>query len=134
MADYDAFFLIRTDGENRVTVNTSIRITDDHLMRAYKVEGVEYVWTGNCLLGIIGKAPIKPALIAELLLGCFGTGRWLIKGDLARETRNQCYAVQRARYKKHHSEAVLAGDGDQILRYHALLEELLMEESIIRLV
>lgn len=88
MADYDAFFLISTDGENRVTVNTSIRITNDHLMRAYKIEGVEYVWTGTCLLGIIGKAPIKPALIAELLLGCFGTGRWLIEGDLAREVRD----------------------------------------------
>lgn len=134
MADYDAFFLIRTDGENRVTVNTSIRITDDHLMRAYKIEGVEYVWTGNCLLGIIGRAFIKPALVAELLLGCFGTGRWLIQGDLAREVRDQCYAMRRTQYEKHLHEAYAAADRDNILKYHGFLEDLHRNESIIELV
>ena len=133
MADYDAFFLIRADND-RLVINTSIRVADDHLMRAYKVEGVEYVWTGNCLLGIIGKAPIKPALIAELLLGCFGTGRWLIKGDLAREVRDQCYAMRRTQYEKHLHEAYAAADRDNILKYHGFLEDLHRNESIIELV
>lgn len=135
MADYDDFFFIKTDANgDRLVIHTNIKITDDHLVRAGEIEGVEYVWTGSHLLGIIGKNPIKPMLVAKVLINCFSFSRWFISGDLAREVRNQCYAVQRARYEKHRSEAVLARDGDQVLKYHALLEELLENESVIRLV
>ena len=42
--------------------------------------------------------------------------------------------MRKAQYEQLLHDAVITGDGDKLLRYHDLLEELLEEESIVRLI
>ena len=133
MASYDDFFVIKVmDGD--ITIHTSRKLRNEHLWQIIQIDGVEAAWAIDESTFGFRASGSKPVVVAEVLLDCFGTGTWRITGDFAGNVRKWCYTMRKAQYEKHFHEAVITGDGDQILKYHALLEELLENESVIRLV
>ena len=133
MAGYDDFFVINVTGGD-ITVHTSKKLRNEHLWQIIQNSSVEAAWAINeCTFGFRASYS-EPLIVAKVLLDCFGTGTWRITGDLADDVRKWCYTMRKAQYEKHFHEAVITEDGDQILKYYDLLEELLEEESIVRLV
>lgn len=133
MAGYDDFFVINVTGGD-ITVRTSKKIRNEHLWQIIQNGGVEAAWAIDESTFGLRASYSEPLIVAKVLLDCFGTGTWRITGDLADDVRKWCYTMRKAQYEKHFNEAVITGDGDQILKYYDLLEELLEEESIVRLV
>lgn len=133
MANYDDFFVIKSMNGD-ITIRTNRELYNEHLWQIIQINGVEAAWAIDESTFGFRASYSDPLVVANVLLGCFGTGAWRITGDLADEVRKWCYTMRKAQYEKHFHEAVITGDGDQILKYHDLLEELLEEESIVRLV
>ena len=133
MADYDDFFVINVTGGD-ITVHTSKRLRNEHLWQIIQNSSVEAAWAINeCTFGFRASGS-KPVVVAEVLLDCFGTGTWRITGDFAGNVRKWCYTMRKAQYEQLLHDAVITGDEDKLLRYHDLLEELLEEENIVRLI
>ena len=133
MAGYDDFFVINVTGGD-ITVRTSKKIRNEHLWQIIQINGVEAAWAIDESTFGFRASYSDPLVVANVLLGCFGTGAWRITGDLADEVRKWCYTMRKAQYEQLLHEAVIAEDEDKLLRYYDLLEELLEEESIVRLV
>lgn len=133
MAGYDDFFVINVTGGD-ITVRTSKKIRNEHLWQIIQNGGVEAAWAIDESTFGLRASYSEPLIVAKVLLDCFGTGTWRITGDLAANIREWCYTMRKAQYEQLLHEAVIAEDEDKLLRYYDLLEELLEEESIVRLV
>lgn len=133
MANYDDFFVIKAMNGD-ITIRTNRELYNEHLWQIIQINGVEAAWAIDESTFGFRASYSDPLVVANVLLGCFGTGAWRITGDLADEVRKWCYTMRKAQYEQLLHEAVIAEDEDKLLRYYDLLEELLEEESIVRLV
>lgn len=133
MADYDDFFVIKVMNGD-ITIRTNRELYNEHLWQIIQINGVEAAWVINESTFGFRASGSKPVVVAEVLLDCFGTGTWRITGDFAGNVRKWCYTMRKAQYEQLLHDAVITGDEDKLLRYHDLLEELLEEESIVRLI